>query len=182
MDVSKQDQQWVTLLKRGTRKDISDFLDAYGSFVYHICYQVLGRSDESEEAAQDSFMKIIGNIETFDGKSAFKAWCYTLVYRTAIDHFRKKKSFSSVDQMPEQVAVDYADRGLEMKEQKTKVEYLLSLLDSESAMIVTLFYLEEKNIKEVAESMGLTESNVKIKLFRARKLMAEKSRWTDIEQ
>jgi DNA-directed RNA polymerase specialized sigma24 family protein len=45
----------------------------------------------------------------------------------------------------------------------------LSHLDEEARTIVSLFYLEEKNIKELMEITGLSESNIKIKLFRARK-------------
>ena len=65
-----------------------------------------------------------------------------------------------------------SDQHIQESETKVAIQSLLSHLDDESKMIVSLYYLEEKNIKEVVEITGLTESNIKIKLFRARKELA----------
>jgi len=58
---------------------------------------------------------------------------------------------------------------LESKEQREIIDTVLNALPHEESTILTLYYLEEFNVKEISEMMGLSISNVKIKLFRARK-------------
>ncbi len=71
---------------------------------------------------------------------------------------------------------------LKKEELEQKIDELLKKLEDEDRQLIQLFYLEEMSIKEVVEITGLTESNVKIKLFRARKYLAEHtSQYFEIE-
>lgn len=167
------DDNIVRLLLSGDRKTISTFVDTYGQFIYNVCYKILLHNQLAEEATQDSIMKVLKSVENFDTKSSFKAWCYTIAYRTAIDSKRKLKyhvDLSSSHELPYDKKADYNINEIETKE---GINSLLGHLDEESRIIVSLFYLEEKSIKEVLDITGLTESNVKIKLFRARKELAK---------
>lgn len=167
------DDKLVHLLLSGDRKTISTFVDTYGQFIYNVCYKILLHNQLAEEATQDSIMKVLKSIENFDTKSSFKAWCYTIAYRTAIDTKRKLRSHVDLDTSPEPVYDRKADFNIAELETKEGINSLLRHLDEESRLIVSLFYLEEKSIKEVLDITGLTESNVKIKLFRARKELAK---------
>ncbi|MBK6499311.1 MAG: sigma-70 region 4 domain-containing protein [Saprospiraceae bacterium] len=74
-----------------------------------------------------------------------------------------------------------SDHNIQKAETKTGIDSLLSHLDDESRVIFSLYYLEEKNIKEGVEITGLTESNIKIKLFRARKeLLPFATKYSDL--
>ena len=163
----------VSLLLEGDRKAISIFTDIYGQFMYNICYKILQNSADAEEATQDAVMKVLKNLHTFDKKSSLKAWCYTIAYRTSIDYKRKIKYTVDLNTISNYSGEGRADYLVEADETKDEVAKMIGVLDDESKVIVTLFYLEEKNIKEVMELTGLTESNIKIKLFRARKQMVE---------
>jgi RNA polymerase sigma factor (sigma-70 family) len=167
------DDNLVRLLLSGDRKTISTFVETYGQFIYNVCYKILLHNQLAEEATQDSIMKILKSIESFDTKSSFKAWCYTIAYRTAIDSKRKLKSHVDLATSPEPIYDRKADFNIDELETKEGINSLLRHLDEESRVIVSLFYLEEKSIKEVLDITGLTESNVKIKLFRARKELAK---------
>ncbi len=159
-------------LKKGNTNVVSALLKSYGSYIFTIANRVLLNSAEAEEATQDVFMKIIKNIHTYDCKSSFKAWMYSIAYRTAIDYVRKRKSGQTT---LEGIAIDskvYADSAIMDQEQSKKISLLLSHLDEESRNIVTLYYLEEKNIKEITLLTKMSESNIKTKLFRARKELA----------
>lgn len=62
---------------------------------------------------------------------------------------------------------------LEEQDRKERVENAVKQLPKTEAIIVTFYYLEDYSITEIAEIMSLTKSNVKIKLFRARKKLQE---------
>ena len=163
------DITWIGLLLKGDRKTIYTFIESYGQFMYNVCYKILLNTSEAEEAAQDAIMKALKAIESYDIRSSFKAWCYTIAYRTAIDYKRKIKSTSDISTSIDIALPSKADDEVNSNETKQNILSLLSHLDEESRTIVSLFYLEEKNIRELMEITGLSESNIKIKLFRARK-------------
>jgi len=166
------DERWISLLSKGDRKTISYFTNTYGSFMYNVCYKILLNSSEAEEATQDAIMKALKALTSFDIKSSFKAWCYTIAYRTAIDYKRKIKYTSDLSAGIEIAHHAMADDDVNNSETKSSIISLLSHLDEESRLIISLFYLEEKNIRELMKITGFTESNIKIKLFRARKELA----------
>ncbi len=163
----------VKLLLIGDRKTISIFTDTYGQFMYNVCYKILQSTPDAEEATQDSVLKVLKNLHSFDIKSSLKAWCYTIAYRTAIDYKRRTRSTVELKDDSYFVSDKQADVIVEEDDRKKNVSKMIQSLDEESRTIVTIFYLEERNIKEVMKITGLTESNIKIKLFRARKHMAE---------
>lgn len=169
MAESQAELELLSLVIQKERKAISIFMDTYGGFIYNVCYKILLNSKDAEEATQDSMMKVLKALPTFDQKSSLKAWCYTIAYRTAIDHKRKIKYTSDISAVPEMSYSGSAEDNVKAEEVKKNINALIAHLDEESRMIVMLYYLEEKNIKELMEITGLTESNLKIKLFRARK-------------
>ncbi|MFN8339340.1 MAG: sigma-70 family RNA polymerase sigma factor [Saprospiraceae bacterium] len=168
-----QDVAWISKMLLGDRKAILYFVDTYGQFMYHVCYKILLSIPDAEEATQDATMKAINGIEKFDQSASLKAWCYTIAYRTAIDYKRKMQYPLPLDHTNDMAIGISAEQNIITKETKSSIDTLLSHLDEESRMIVDLYYLEEQNIKEVAFITGLTESNIKIKLFRARKTLAQ---------
>lgn len=167
------DTSWIPDLLKGDRNIIRFFVDTYGGFMYNVCYKILLSSADAEEAAQDAIMKAVNAIASYDPKSSIKAWCYTIAYRTAIDYKRKIKYTVALDHSNEVAYDRSSDDQIHQDETRSVIQSLLSHLDDESKMIVGLYYLEEKNIKEVIQITGLTESNIKIKLFRARKELAK---------
>src|SRR5699024_661858 len=68
---------------------------------------------------------------------------------------------------------DHAVAGIPSEEQEKLIDRAMAKIPNSEAVVLTLFYLEENSIKEVAEIMGLTTSNVKVKLHRGRKNLAE---------
>jgi RNA polymerase sigma factor (sigma-70 family) len=83
-------------LAKRRQKTIHTFIESYGQFMYNVCYKILLNTSEAEEASQDAIMKALKAIESYDIRSSFKAWCYTIAYRTAIDYRRKIKYTSDI--------------------------------------------------------------------------------------
>ena len=160
-------------IKRHDNGAFSVLVKKYGKYIYSICFGVLKSSVEAEESSQDVLMKVIKNIGDYNGKSAFKTWIYTIAYRTALDYHRKKKYTDGLENHFGVGVGPTVELEIELQEQKMLVEKLLAQLDEESEQIVRFFYLEELNIKDVVDITGMTESNIKVKLFRARKTMGE---------
>lgn len=169
------EESLISQLLAGDRWAIKTFIDTYGKFMYNVIFRILTNSADTEEATQDAVMKVIHNLASFDKNASLKAWCYTISYRTAIDYKRKVKYHLDISTAENVISSHKSDDIMALHDQNLQITKMMNVLDDESKAIVTLYYLEEKNIKEIISQTGLTESNIKIKLFRARKLMAESS-------
>ena len=160
------------LLKEDSRAT-TKFVEGYSGFIYNVCYKILQSWQEAEEATQDACMKVIQKIRDYNTTAPFKAWIFTIAYRTAIDYKRKQKKFTDPEVLQNHAGHYTSEQHFEDQENKKKIKQLLSHIDEEDAILVQMFYLNEMSVKEMVEITGLTESNIKIKLFRARKEMAK---------
>ena len=157
----------------GDQEAFAFIVQTYQSMVYSLCLSVLKNKELAEEAAQDTFVKVYRKLGTFEDKASLKTWIYRIGYHTAIDYTRKRRILTQELDTQYSLSDDARNmqESLEQDEGTRKLKAAISRLKDEQAMIITLYYLEEKNVKEICSILGMTDSNVKIKLFRARKAL-----------
>lgn len=153
-------------------KIINDFVKSYTGLLYKACSSVLSNSDLIEEATQDSFLKIIKSISKFDKRSSLNTWMYTIAYRTAIDYHRRIKINYDIDKAVNIKSSSSSDQAVENTEFKMRISKLINHLEEEDQKLISLFYIQEFSMKEICELTGYTLSNVKVRLYRARKELA----------
>jgi len=140
---------------------------------------IVRQREEAEEIVQETFVKIYFNGKKFkkmDGIE-FKSWAYRILVNTAISRYRKisrKWQAESNDPLDLETASDSAlstENIILESENKSLTADLLSRLPKPLARLVSLYYIEDKPYKEIAEQEGLTMAALKMKLFRAKKLL-----------
>ncbi len=113
-------------------------------------------------------------LNTLKDHTKFPNWILKIAYTKAIDRQRlksmKKTDLSQVNEAVYQhLETPFVLASLEnRKEILTKT---INKLDTQEAVVISLYYLQERQVKEISEITGLTPSNVKVKLYRARKLL-----------
>ncbi len=167
------DNQIVNGLLIQDQRVVGLMINHYGSYVYTIIYNILKTKHETEEACQDTFLKVVNKIQDYNYTSAFKSWIFTIAYRTGIDYKRRQKVTQDESTLLFVDNGDRADEGVYQSEEKENIQKLLSVLNEEDALLVKMYYLNEMSIKEITAATDFGESNIKIKLFRARKEMAK---------
>jgi RNA polymerase sigma factor (sigma-70 family) len=159
---------------------------------YNLAFRICCSHEEAEEIAQDSFLKAYRALASFKRQSSFSTWLYRIVYNTAVSYVRiKKKEVLSLDDFPAD-ATDFIGTG--SSEEEAESEYRRSLINfafqkisEEERSLITLHYYEEMSTEEISEVTGISKSNIKVKLFRARQKMyqvienAEKKRTVPYE-
>ena len=129
--------------------------------------------EDAEELTQDVFMKAFEHLDSFYGESSFSTWVYRIAYNTAVSYLRKKKSVETVidEAFWNTVSETEVDEALDddSEERVEQLQQALTQLSADERALVTLFYEEERPVQEVAEVLGLSVSNVKVKLHRVRK-------------
>ena len=172
------DITYIEQVLAGNANAFSYIIDRHKDKAYNLAFRICGNKEEAEEIAQDSFLKAYRSLGGFKMKSSFATWLYRIVYNTAISYVRvKKKGILSLEDFP----VDATDFiGSNTSEEEAEKEYISSLINfalqkitEEERGLITLFYFEEMSSEEITEVTGISKSNIKVKLFRARRKMLE---------
>jgi RNA polymerase sigma-70 factor (ECF subfamily) len=167
----KDDIWYIDRVLKGDTQYFSHLVDKYKDIVYSIALKVLRNREDSEEMAQESFVKAYKSLHTFKGTAKFSTWLYRIAYNNCISEVRKKKlKFVSTDDVqisdePEEMHFD----GLPEENRAKYVKAALDKLPEDEYALILLYYFEDKSVEEIGEITKLSESNVKVKLFRARK-------------
>ena len=168
------DQIYIDKVKAGDVASFSPLVERYKDMAYTVALKILRNPEDAEEVAQDSFIKAFQQLNTFQGKSKFSTWLYTIVYRTAISKTRKKKlevtdidayvidSYSTESSSPQIDALTH-------EEQQKYIAKAIDRLPELDALLVTLFYINDNSLDEIKDITGYSKTNVKVRLFRARK-------------
>lgn len=174
MTGSSSDIALIEKALSGERGAYEALVKRHQSYVFTLAMRFTRSREDAEEVAQDSFLKAFRNLRSFQGQSRFTTWLYTIVYTTAMTHLRKRRhDFVSLDDDQHPVntgnyQTDGAGLLLEKKIERQYIEKAIERLLPDDATILTLFYLGEQSLEEIARTMGIPAGTVKVKLHRSR--------------
>ena len=135
--------------------------------------RIVSCQEEAEELTQDVFLKAFQQLSSFKAESSFSTWIYRIATNTALSAIRKRKNevIRLDDSLFANLSDTQVDGALEddSEEQLQRLQRAMEQLEADERALITLYYMEEKPLAEVAFIMGLTEANVKVKLHRIRK-------------
>lgn len=150
------------------------FLNNYSHSVYTLIVRIVKSREDAEELTQDTFLKAFKKLDTYRGDSAFSSWLLRIAYNTAISAVRKQKMvFPVIDEILINTVEDKDVEELfgrsENEELLQHLEKAIEQLNNTDKALITLYYIQNKSIKELSEIFDFSEDNIKIKLFRIRK-------------
>lgn len=166
----------IEAVKKGNVQAFSFLVEKYQKMVYTLALKLMKKPEEAEEMAQDTFIKAFHKIDSYEGKSKFSTWLYSITYNACISELRKRKiEFKSLDDrqisdQDEQRMHDYY-RENRKEDQEKYLALAMEKLPEDDQVLVTLYYYENQSMDEISVITGLTVSNIKIKIHRARKRM-----------
>lgn len=170
--VDLDDKIYIQQVLDGKTSSFTHLVDKYKNMVFTVCFRISRQREDAEDLAQVTFIKAFNNLHSFKGTSKFSTWLYTITYRTAISKSQLKKIETVNDEYHIDNETDDSFSQLnELKDQEQKhyIQLAIESLSEIDAVLITLYYMEESSIQEIAEITGITESNIKVKLHRSRK-------------
>lgn len=170
------DQFLIDKTIHGDTRAFGLLIEKYQDYIFTVVYRMLKVKEEAEEIAQDTFLKAYEALPTFRGESKFSTWLYRIAYRKALDRIRKGYGLNTSEVREEITgnSFEHLESGLEILLQEERSEIIrkcLLQLPEQEAAIITLYYFDEQSVREIAEITKLSEDNIKVKLYRSRKLL-----------
>lgn len=170
----RPDHVIISAVIAGDTTQYNELVIRHKDYAFTIALKIVKNTMDAEEIAHDAFIKAYKSLKSFNQKAKFTTWLYRIVFNTAISHSRKNHiktdDLSEITEQPVSNSntsdlVDTMDRERYIGE---AMQNLLPL----DATLITLFYMQQLNLEEIGEIVGVKAQAVKVKLFRARKRLA----------
>ncbi|MEZ0005675.1 RNA polymerase sigma-70 factor (ECF subfamily) [Flavobacterium sp. 28YEA47A] len=177
MEIKKQ----IEKAKVGDQIAFTALLDYYWNEVYGFMLQRTQNETDAEDITIETFAKAFDKIATYNPEFQFNTWLISIAKNAHIDMLRKKKSTLFIDITDEEDSLAYniADSSPSAEDKLITEQNLSRLLQCIKELkphyqeVIQLRYFQELSYQEISEELEEPLSNVKIKLLRAKKLLAE---------
>lgn len=133
--------------------------------------------NDADEITVSVFSKVLNKLDLFDPNFQFKTWILTIAQNTIIDFWRRKnRENEDASDGLENVKNEFARSPEELmisEEDQQRIIKIIETMDAKNQDIIRLRFFEEKSIKEIAEELNLSVANTKVRIMRAKKILAE---------
>jgi len=169
----------ISQAKKGNQSAYNTLLSTFWKDVFNFLKTKCSDDDEAEDITIITFSRAFDKLDTYDANYNFKTWLFSISRNISIDHFRKQKpDLISIHkhQKEAQNVYDEEPSPADKLIQKQNLSQLLGFikqLKPHYKQVINLRYFMEMSYKEIAEEINEPVNNVKIKLLRAKKLLAE---------
>jgi RNA polymerase sigma-70 factor (ECF subfamily) len=167
------DEAIIQLVQAGRgREAFERLVPAYRRRVFGLAYSILRDRAAAEDLAQEVFVKLWHALPRYDGRAQLSTWIYAITRNAAVSALRgRRRSLSIADPavLAEAEAVAHAS---DPEPEDAALRHGIETLPEKQRQAVTLYYLDERPVSEVAEMMGLPVNTVKTHLHRARASLA----------
>jgi RNA polymerase sigma-70 factor (ECF subfamily) len=164
------DLEVVQRIKQGDKEAFSLLVEKYKHKINAICYRMTLQAQESEDAAQEIFIKAYTKLPTFDERSAFFTWLYRVAANHCKNILRAKKSKKTSSIEPTGDSIPAKGPGPEVEREKRDIsriiEEKIGELKPNCRLIISLIHLEQHKYREAAEILRWSISKVKVTLMR----------------
>jgi RNA polymerase sigma-70 factor (ECF subfamily) len=146
----------------------------YASKVYQTCLTITKDSVAAQDYTQDIFIKVFSRLDSFQSRSSFSTWLYSISYHYCLDQIRINKRLQLEPLADDLIDDELADRipdsnSAELLERQMQVrEAVLRTLPEEELTLLQLKYEQGLTVQAISERYGLSVSAVKMRLKRTR--------------
>lgn len=174
------------LIKRaigGEQEAITELYNRTYNNAYFTVKALIKDEDTALDIIQDSYVKAFKNLEQLQEADKFRAWIKRICHNQAVDYLRKTKPvlFSTMSTDDESTVEFEDDRtenlpeeAADLKETSRLIKEILDSLSDEQRLVVGMFYYEQLSVKEIANTLSVSENTVKSRLNYARKKIEER--------
>lgn len=174
----KEDQLLALIIKARDKnqKAQTQLINLFWVDVFSFVMNRVKDENDADEITVSVFSKVLNKLDLFDPNFQFKTWVLTIAQNTIIDFWRRKnRENEDASDGLENVKNEFARSPEELmisEEDQQKIIKIIETMDAKNQDIIRLRFFEEKSIKEIAEELNLSVANTKVRIMRAKKILA----------
>ena len=165
------DEELIRSALNGGDASFAELVQRYKSKIFGMASRFAGDAHQLDDLAQEIFIRAWRNLAKFRADAPFEHWLSRVAIRVCYDFLRGRKRRGNLVPLDDErdseipTAPGDADAAADAREVLARA---MQKLSPEERLVITLTELEEKSVREAAELTGWSESNVKVRAFRAR--------------
>lgn len=188
--MTETDTELVQLAKKGDLQAFETLATRHERRVYGLAMRMLRQEQDAEDITQQTFLSAIEGLSNFREEASFATWLLRIATYAALKVIRKRRGLETVSLDENTSAVDgeeaiphpeyiadwreTPEKLVELNETLQWIEDALNKLDEKHRLVFLLRDVEGMSVQETANALGLSESNVKVRLLRARLELRER--------
>jgi RNA polymerase sigma-70 factor, ECF subfamily len=185
MQPASREQELIGRVQRGENELFYELVKPYERRVYAAALAILRNDADAEDVAQEAMLKALRGIRQFRAEARFSTWLIQITVNEALMRRRRERNgiMEAIDDQRDQdgeyTPRDFADwreipsEALERQEVRQKLAQALASLDRKYREVFVLRDMEQLNIQETAEALGISIAAVKTRLLRARLMLRD---------
>lgn len=161
----------LTTIFKHKDKDFTHLYETYSGKVLRLCLGYTGNQELAQDLLQDTFIAVWQGMDRFRGSSQPGTWIYRIAVNTCLSHLRSPKNKPGAE-LKEHIIETHAEE-VPDTEQRIKLLYrCINELAATDRLIITMV-LEDIPYAEIAESTGIKEGNLRVKIHRIKQQLNE---------
>ena len=180
-----EDNFLIEETRKGDKDAFGKLVDKYKIPVYNLAYRMIGDPTESEDVAQETFLRAYKNLNRFQTEFKFSTWLFQICINICknlnkkkrrlkiISLFLKSNTGNTLDERMDE-SVPQVGKLLEKKEEAQLLKKAVGELPHRYQRVIVLKYYEELSYKEISQILTVSIPTVKTYLYRAREILRDK--------
>jgi RNA polymerase sigma factor (sigma-70 family) len=165
-----EERALLSAIRAGDAAAAEELVERTYSAVYASIYRLCGDSDLAADLTQETYQKAWGALKGFDGRSQLFTWLYRIAYTTFLNHVRRPRRMTSLDEpdapeIPDQTP--RADEVFEENEEASRLRKAVMQLSEDLRFTVTAHFWGGLPVKEIAQIEDITTVAIRKRLHRA---------------
>ena len=177
----QSDEILIAAVANGDESAFEELVDKNKLIIFNLINQFLNNHTETEDLAQEVFIKVWRYARTFNPKYKFSTWIYRITVNTCLNYRKSRKSSPLRDSLHENEISDIInpdekqpDKLIEIAERNSLITQTLLHLPPNQRMALILSQFEERSYKDIADIMEITVPAVESLIFRAKSYLKDK--------
>jgi RNA polymerase sigma-70 factor (ECF subfamily) len=169
----------VSRAQSGEAAAMNTLLERHYGRVHAVCRRMSGSAADADDATQETLIRIVRGIGSFDGRSSFATWAYRVATNTSLDELRKRRRRpqphavrGESDQAPEVVDAR-AERDVTAPADRLALDAAVASLPEEFRAPLVLRDVVDLDYAEIAEALQIPLGTVKSRIARGRRILAD---------
>jgi len=167
------DEELAKKIQLGEADYFAELMERYEPKMKRYLTRLMRNGDDARDVAQDVFIKVYRNIQSFDVKQRFSPWIYRIAHNEAVNSLKRRvreplNFFDPEVLWPHPVADDDPQEEAEQEELKEALKVCLDDLDEKYREVLMLRYMEDLDYKDIAEIMKIPVVTVGVRLNRGK--------------
>ncbi len=173
------DKTLIKKVNEGDRSAIRFLVDSNKNLIWHIIISMVGHGSDCEDLFQEVFLQVFKGLKRFRADARLSTWIGSITHHICVDYIRKKKketemqSQDATQNIAESILQDKNWKQYDKKDLNKMVLDAINKLPAAYRTVITLYHLDEKSYKEIAEITGMPDGTIKSYINRGRNMLRE---------